>query len=53
MESMNGYHNWTKSLTGMFIGHASKEKCKYSSLMGEVILTRVKGDLRILGLGSE
>ena len=37
----------------MFTGQASKEKCKSLGLMGEVILTRVKGHLRILGLGSE
>ena len=37
----------------MFTGQASKAKCKSLGLMGEVILTRVKGHLRILRPGSE
>lgn len=37
----------------MFIGYTSKTKGKSSGLMDEMILTRVIGHLRILGLGSE
>ena len=37
----------------MFTRQASKAKGKFSGLMGEVILTKVKGHLKILGPRSE
>ena len=37
----------------MFIGYASRAKCKSLGLMGEVILNKVKGHLKIPIPGSE
>jgi len=51
MESKKDNGTRTKSLKGVFSGQASRVKHRFSSQMGEIILTKVRGHLRILKLG--
>ena len=51
MESKKDNKTRTKSLKGVFSGQASRVKHRFSGRMDKMILTRARGNSRILKLG--